>query len=136
MSHLQVTKSKVCINFSVVRRYKVARVQDAVVQVYDYYEPSRWRQETPLRSSQAPGQPAHVHFLHLPAARKATRTYNSDSLRQADSCSFCGHGCSRCRPGVALTVTTSLSAHSFRNGGATCSWIYLLVVVRAFLMVL
>lgn len=40
--HWQVTKSKVCINFSVFRRYKVARVQDAVVQVYDYYEPSGW----------------------------------------------------------------------------------------------
>ncbi|XP_075883602.1 CD109 antigen-like [Nelusetta ayraudi] len=103
-----VTKSKVCINFSVFRRYKVARVQDAVVQVYDYYEPTR----------------------------KATRTYNSDSLREADSCSFCGRGCSRCRPGVALTVTSSLSAHSFGDSGATCSWIYLLLVVRAFLMVL
>lgn len=47
MCHLQVTKSKVCISFSVVRRYKVARVQDAAVQVYDYYEPSRWSPETP-----------------------------------------------------------------------------------------
>lgn len=47
MSHLQVTKSKVCISFSVVRRYKVARVQDAVAQVYDYYEPSRWSPEIP-----------------------------------------------------------------------------------------
>lgn len=51
VSQLQVTKSKVCINFSVVRRYKVARVRDAAVQVYDYYEPGRWSQETPLRSS-------------------------------------------------------------------------------------
>lgn len=63
----QVTKSKVCLNFSVVRRYKVARVQDAAVQVYDYYEPSRWSQETPLPSSLIRPSVRPSHFL-LPSA--------------------------------------------------------------------
>lgn len=36
---LQLTKSEVCIKLPIVRNYKVARTQDAVVQVYDYYEP-------------------------------------------------------------------------------------------------
>ncbi|KAG7226237.1 hypothetical protein INR49_002987, partial [Caranx melampygus] len=34
-----LTKSEVCIKLPIVRNYKVARAQDAVVQVYDYYEP-------------------------------------------------------------------------------------------------
>lgn len=41
-SCLQVTKSEVCIKLPLLRDYKVARVQDAVVQVYDYYEPSKY----------------------------------------------------------------------------------------------
>ncbi|KAK2891620.1 hypothetical protein Q8A73_017285 [Channa argus] len=70
-------KSEVCIDFPVIRNYKVARVEDAVVQVYDYYEPMR----------------------------RATRTYNLDVLRNMDSCSFCGENCDRCRPGIAIRMT-------------------------------
>lgn len=40
--HLQVTKSEVCIRLPVFRDHNVAHVQDAVVQVYDYYEPSEY----------------------------------------------------------------------------------------------
>ncbi|KAF3701387.1 CD109 antigen 150 kDa TGF-beta-1-binding protein [Channa argus] len=36
----ELEKSEVCIDFPVIRNYKVARVEDAVVQVYDYYEPN------------------------------------------------------------------------------------------------
>ncbi|XP_029348937.1 CD109 antigen-like isoform X2 [Echeneis naucrates] len=36
-----LNKSDVCIGLPVIRDYKVARVQDAVVQLYDYYEPGR-----------------------------------------------------------------------------------------------
>lgn len=35
-----------CIKLPLLRYHKVARVQDAVVQVYDYYEPSESRLET------------------------------------------------------------------------------------------
>lgn len=46
--HLQLNKSQVCIRLPVVRKYKVARVQDAVVQVYDYYEPSEYNMKLKL----------------------------------------------------------------------------------------
>ncbi|TKS86408.1 CD109 antigen 150 kDa TGF-beta-1-binding protein C3 and PZP-like alpha-2-macroglobulin domain-containing protein 7 [Collichthys lucidus] len=35
-----LTKSEVCFTLPLLRDYKVAHVQDAVVQVYDYYEPT------------------------------------------------------------------------------------------------
>ncbi|KAM7376533.1 hypothetical protein PAMP_006260 [Pampus punctatissimus] len=35
-----LNKSEVCIRLPVIRDYKVVYLQDAVVQVYDYYEPS------------------------------------------------------------------------------------------------
>nr|XP_046269872.1 CD109 antigen-like [Scatophagus argus] len=97
-----VTKSEVCIRLPVFRNYKVAHVQDAVVQVYDYYEPTR----------------------------KATRTYNSDILRDTTSCSFCGEDCNRCRPGVTLTVSSMLSSLSISS--ATYSLICLFLGVLAF----
>lgn len=81
--------------------------------------------------------PSHHNIVRssvCPAARKATRTYNSDSLHNMDSCFFCGSDCSRCRPGVALTVSSQLSAHSVSS--TTCSWIYLILGVNAVLMVL
>uniref|UniRef100_H3DHJ9 CD109 molecule n=1 Tax=Tetraodon nigroviridis TaxID=99883 RepID=H3DHJ9_TETNG len=65
-----VNRTEVCIRLPLLRAHKVARVQDAVVQVYDYYEPTR----------------------------RATRAYNSDTLRNSDSCFFCGVGCDGCRP--------------------------------------
>ncbi|XP_067336182.1 CD109 antigen [Channa argus] len=78
-------KSEVCIDFPVIRNYKVARVEDAVVQVYDYYEPMR----------------------------RATRTYNLDVLRNMDSCSFCGENCDRCRPGIAIVSSHSTNSATY-----------------------
>ncbi|XP_064195938.1 CD109 antigen [Anguilla rostrata] len=63
MSH-----SPVCVHIPTMRDFKVAHVQDAVVLVYDYYEP----------------------------LRKAERTYNSEALRKMAACSFCGADCSQC----------------------------------------
>ncbi|XP_032356991.1 CD109 antigen [Etheostoma spectabile] len=88
-----LNKSEVCIRLPVIRAYKVAHVQDSVVQVYDYYEPTR----------------------------KATRTYNSDALRNMNSCFFCGENCNRCRPGITITVSPSLLSHSI------CSATYSLI---------
>ncbi|XP_074548556.1 CD109 antigen [Halichoeres trimaculatus] len=82
-----LTKAKVCITLPVIREYKVAHVQDAVVQVYDYYEPKR----------------------------KATRTYNSNALHNMDSCYFCGEACDLCSSGFTITITSPLSAHSIRS---------------------
>lgn len=92
---------------------------------------------SPLRVTHTVSCPAHhkvVRSSVCPAARKATRTYNSDSLHNMDSCFFCGSDCGRCRPGLALTVSSQLSAHSVSI--TTCSWMYLILGVIAVLMVL
>ncbi|XP_071774278.2 CD109 antigen-like [Centroberyx gerrardi] len=81
-----LTKSEVCIRLPLIREYRVAHVQDAVVQVYDYYEPKR----------------------------RAIRTYNSD-MHNMDSCAFCGTDCSRCRAGISISVfshSTSSATYS------------------------
>ncbi|XP_068195427.1 CD109 antigen-like [Antennarius striatus] len=81
-----ITKSVVCIQLPFIRIYKVALVHDAVVRVYDYYEPMR----------------------------KATRLYNSDILHSMNSCAFCGRDCHRCIP-VPMSMSSGSirsSAHS------------------------
>ncbi|CAI5695208.1 unnamed protein product [Oreochromis niloticus] len=81
-----LNKSEVCINLPLVRNYKVARVHDAVVHVYDYYEPTR----------------------------NAMSTYNSRVLPGVDACFFCGANCDLCRPGITITVSAqSMAAYSF-----------------------
>ncbi|TDG98647.1 hypothetical protein EPR50_G00202840 [Perca flavescens] len=97
-----LNKSEVCIRLPVIRAYKLARVQDSVVLVYDYYEPTR----------------------------KATRTYNSDALHNMTSCFFCGENCDRCRPGITITVSSPLLSHSISS--ATYSLICLFLGVTDF----
>ncbi|XP_008397750.1 CD109 antigen-like [Poecilia reticulata] len=86
-----VTKADVCVTLPLVRTFKVAHVKDAVLQVYDYYEPTR----------------------------KTTRTYNTDSLHTTDVCSFCGEKCDNCKPGITISVTSHLLSHS--RSAASCS---------------
>ncbi|XP_071355028.1 CD109 antigen-like [Trachinotus anak] len=92
-----LTKSEVCVGLPVIRNYKVAHIQDAEVQVYDYYEP----------------------------ARKAVRTYNSDFLHNMDSCFFCGTDCDHCRPGITITVASAVSSHSVNSVTYSLSCIFL-----------
>ncbi|XP_039458944.1 CD109 antigen-like [Oreochromis aureus] len=81
-----LNKSEVCINLPLVRNYKVARVHDAVVHVYDYYEPTR----------------------------NAMSTYNSRVLPGVDACFFCGANCDLCRPGITIAMSAqSMAAYSF-----------------------
>nr|XP_020464229.1 CD109 antigen-like [Monopterus albus] len=77
-----LNKSEVCIRLPVIREYNVAHVQDAVVQVYDYYQP----------------------------LRRAARTYNLDVLYNRDVCSFCGVNCSQCRSEITVMSSHSLSS--------------------------
>ncbi|XP_056282328.1 CD109 antigen isoform X2 [Pseudoliparis swirei] len=79
-----LNKSEVCIRLPLIRDYKVARVQDAVVHVYDFYEPTR----------------------------KAKRTYNSDALQNMNLSIFCGETYELCRPGITISVTSPLLSHS------------------------
>uniref|UniRef100_A0AAZ1XBW9 CD109 molecule n=1 Tax=Oreochromis aureus TaxID=47969 RepID=A0AAZ1XBW9_OREAU len=84
--YLDSVSSEVCINLPLVRNYKVARVHDAVVHVYDYYEPTR----------------------------NAMSTYNSRVLPGVDACFFCGANCDLCRPGITIAMSAqSMAAYSF-----------------------
>ncbi|XP_008275105.1 CD109 antigen-like isoform X2 [Stegastes partitus] len=79
-----ITKSKVCIILPLVTNYKVAHMQDAVLRVYDYYEPSR----------------------------KATTTYNLRFLHNVGSCYFCGVNCNHCKPAMTIIKPSSYSSSS------------------------
>ncbi|XP_036398075.1 CD109 antigen-like [Megalops cyprinoides] len=77
-----VTTSQACMEIPTVRHFKVAGVQEALVAVYDYYEPRR----------------------------RAERTYRSEVLQRASFCTFCGDDCRKCgeRPrSGAASVTRS-----------------------------
>ncbi|CAJ1073876.1 LOW QUALITY PROTEIN: CD109 antigen [Xyrichtys novacula] len=100
-----LTKARVCITLPVVRKYKVAHIQDAVVHVYDKCEPSR----------------------------RATRPYNSNALHNMDSCSFCGEACTLCMPEITVNVSTPLSSHSVRS--VTDSWFCLFLGVISVVIV-
>ncbi|XP_034051005.1 CD109 antigen [Thalassophryne amazonica] len=76
-----LTTSEVCIKLPVTRKYKVAHVRQAVVLLYDYYEPQR----------------------------RATRTYNSAVLHKLDACFFCGEDCRLCSPGITVTFSSTSS---------------------------
>ncbi|XP_053290845.1 CD109 antigen [Pleuronectes platessa] len=96
-----LNKSEVCIGLPVIRNHKVAHVQDAGVQVYDYYEPQR----------------------------KAVRMYNSDFLHNMDSCFFCGADCGLCRPSITVTVSPSpLLSRSVNSATYSLSCIFLGVI--------
>ncbi|XP_072218989.1 CD109 antigen [Leuresthes tenuis] len=64
-----LTTREICLLIPLVIEFKVAKVQEATVLVYDYYEPRR----------------------------RAARMYSSTWRSSASSCSFCGDDCSRCR---------------------------------------
>ncbi|CAN9502286.1 unnamed protein product [Ophioblennius macclurei] len=92
-----LTKSQVCFQLPIIRKYKVARTQDAVVLVYDYYEPTR----------------------------RATASYNSPELRAADSCFFCGENCEDCIPGMTITYS-SPQTHSSSGVAPKISCLFVL----------
>ncbi|XP_024258878.1 CD109 antigen isoform X1 [Oncorhynchus tshawytscha] len=77
-----LTTTQVCIRIPMIRNFKVSRVHDAVVQVYDYYEPRR----------------------------KAVRSYNSDVMQDMGSCAFCGRDCGLCRQ--EIIISSSSTAHT------------------------
>ncbi|XP_078413666.1 CD109 antigen [Cetorhinus maximus] len=64
-----LNETEVCVTIPVIRDSKVAHAQDAVVSIFEYYEPGR----------------------------RAVRTYNSQVMSDIDSCTFCGFNCSLCR---------------------------------------
>ncbi|XP_028995599.2 CD109 antigen-like isoform X2 [Betta splendens] len=77
-----LNKTDFCIRLQMVTPYKIAHLQEAVVQVYDYYEPTR----------------------------RATRTYKSDALSKTEACLFCGENCTRCRAGLSIVRSNSVGS--------------------------
>ncbi|MBN3301790.1 CD109 protein, partial [Amia calva] len=73
-----VSTTQMCVDIPAVRDSKIANAQDAVVLIYDYYEPRR----------------------------KTVRTYNSEVMRSMSSCSFCRDDCSTCG-GVSVGMGSS-----------------------------
>ncbi|XP_062379555.1 CD109 antigen-like [Sardina pilchardus] len=73
-------KEEQCVNVSLVRQFKVAHVQPALIQVFDYYEPRR----------------------------KAVRLYNSKVMRDLPICTFCGDTCSQCWGKMTTSDTTTI----------------------------
>ncbi|KAK7904799.1 hypothetical protein WMY93_017406 [Mugilogobius chulae] len=70
--------TEICVTLPLIRIYKVARTQDAVVRVYDYYEPSD---------------------------EKSYPDIQLDDLRTMGSCAFCGEDCELCQPGLSIIVS-------------------------------
>ncbi|XP_060947396.1 CD109 antigen [Limanda limanda] len=64
-----VTTDEMCVQIPMDVEFKVAKVQEATVSIYDYYEPRR----------------------------RTVRTYMSEKRSTMSSCSFCGDDCSDCR---------------------------------------
>ncbi|XP_026146326.1 CD109 antigen [Carassius auratus] len=91
-----VTTMETCVEISTILEFKVVNVQDAVVNIYDYYEPRR----------------------------RTVRSYTSETRRDMSVCSLCGPDCSQCgardiwttdgtpsvhrHPLLALSLTTAL----------------------------
>ncbi|KAF4099898.1 CD109 antigen [Onychostoma macrolepis] len=91
-----VTTMERCVEISTILDFKVVNVQDAVVVIYDYYEPRR----------------------------RTVRSYTSEARRDMSVCSLCGPDCSQCgvrdswptdgtppinqHPLLALSLTTTL----------------------------
>uniref|UniRef100_A0A4W6FTI1 CD109 molecule n=1 Tax=Lates calcarifer TaxID=8187 RepID=A0A4W6FTI1_LATCA len=60
---------ELCLTIPLVMEYKVTKVQEATVSIYDYYEPRR----------------------------RTVRTYTSEWRSEMSTCSFCGDDCSDCQ---------------------------------------
>ncbi|XP_042247389.1 CD109 antigen [Thunnus maccoyii] len=80
-----VTTEEMCIQISLVMEYRVAKVQEATVLIYDYYEPRR----------------------------RTARTYKSEWRSDMSTCSFCGDDCSQCR--VQDLYGINVASHSSRQ---------------------
>ncbi|KAK6490158.1 CD109 antigen-like [Huso huso] len=74
--------SQVCLDVPAIRDSKISNAQDAVVLIYDYYEPSRM----------------------------AVRTYRSGVMQRVSSCDFCGKDCGLCRSTVMADNVTTVNS--------------------------
>ncbi|KAK1171930.1 CD109 antigen-like [Acipenser oxyrinchus oxyrinchus] len=78
----KLNTSQVCLDVPAIRDSKISNAQDAVVLIYDYYEPSRM----------------------------AVRTYRSGVMQRVSSCDFCGKDCELCRSTVMADNVTTVNS--------------------------
>ncbi|XP_034755218.1 CD109 antigen [Etheostoma cragini] len=99
-----VTTDEMCIRIPLIVEFKVAKVQEANVVIYDYYEPRR----------------------------RTVRTYTSEWRSQMSACSFCGIECSQCRQvdyDYYDTSVMSNSSQSLPMHGLTPALLLLLISI-------
>ncbi|KAA8582937.1 hypothetical protein FQN60_015483 [Etheostoma spectabile] len=99
-----VTTEEMCVRIPLVVEFKVAKVQEANVIIYDYYEPRR----------------------------RTVRTYTSEWRSQMSACSFCGSDCSQCRQVDYDYYDTSVMSHSTQSvpvRGLTPALFLLLIII-------
>ncbi|XP_051951277.1 CD109 antigen-like [Xyrauchen texanus] len=99
-----VTTSERCVEIPTFLDFKVASVQNAVVVIYDYYEPRR----------------------------KTMRSYTSEKRRDMSVCSLCGSDCSQCGAQYIHDVyhdgTPSFNQHHLLTLGITTALLILLSI--------
>ncbi|KAK3516928.1 hypothetical protein QTP70_028219 [Hemibagrus guttatus] len=78
-----VTKAEACVEVPNTLEFKVTGVHDAVVTIYDYYEPRR----------------------------SAVGTYTSETRRDASFCFFCGEDCAQCEDLGISVFDSGISSH-------------------------
>ncbi|KAK2864229.1 hypothetical protein Q7C36_003383 [Tachysurus vachellii] len=78
-----VTKIEACVEIPTTLEFKVTSVHDAVVTIYDYYEPRR----------------------------RGMTTYTSETRRDTSYCFFCGEDCSQCEDLGITVFDGSISSH-------------------------
>uniref|UniRef100_A0A673I028 CD109 molecule n=1 Tax=Sinocyclocheilus rhinocerous TaxID=307959 RepID=A0A673I028_9TELE len=91
-----------CVEISTIQDFKVTNVQDAVVMIYDYYEPRR----------------------------RTVRSYTSETRQDMSVCSLCGPDCSECgvRDVWPTDRTTSINQHPLLALSLTTALVILLSI--------
>uniref|UniRef100_A0A673HZJ8 CD109 molecule n=1 Tax=Sinocyclocheilus rhinocerous TaxID=307959 RepID=A0A673HZJ8_9TELE len=96
------TVTERCVEISTIQDFKVTNVQDAVVMIYDYYEPRR----------------------------RTVRSYTSETRQDMSVCSLCGPDCSECgvRDVWPTDRTTSINQHPLLALSLTTALVILLSI--------
>ncbi|XP_072543122.1 CD109 antigen [Salminus brasiliensis] len=96
-----VTKTEACVNVPTLLEFRVTKVQDAVVALYDYYEPRR----------------------------KTVRTYTSEARQNMPVCYFCEGECSQCQSDEVSVYDSTLSWH--QNNSSVQRLLFILLITLA-----
>ncbi|XP_029352923.1 CD109 antigen [Echeneis naucrates] len=100
-----VTTEEFCLLIPLMMEHKVAKVQEAAVVLYDYYEPRR----------------------------RTEKTYKSDWRGDMSTCSFCGADCSVCRADGYFPVGAASHSHflSGRLPSALLPLVFFIITISA-----